>query len=85
MPNVIFGRELGSSEHGDVSFFSVQSGKALDSLADTCSVGCRVPTCHSTPLLQATDHVVLPIVEKYQAAPLSDSQANLEFGRPLRT
>jgi hypothetical protein len=35
MVNAIFGLELGSSEQGDASFCSVQSRKALDSLADT--------------------------------------------------
>lgn len=38
MANVICRRELGSSEHGDATFCSVQSGKALHSLADTHSV-----------------------------------------------
>ena len=45
MANVIFGRELESSEHANASFCFVQSAEVLNSLADThLSVGSCVPT-----------------------------------------
>jgi hypothetical protein len=58
--NVIFGPELGACEHGDMSFYSIQDAKILESLDHTSlSVRRCVSTSITTSLSQATDQAVI--------------------------